>query len=100
MNKKLGAKIKAAKDAAKARRLSQTIAVDENWRIVRADALNWEIQYKGESKGYYGQLENALKALPAKLLHETAKNSLAEIQRSLEAIREAVVKAIQTAHEK
>jgi hypothetical protein len=70
----------AATKAVKAEQFkSQTIRIDDNWRIIRADALNWEIQYKGRFCGYFGDLFNAFKALPGKMLKESAKGTLADV---------------------
>ena len=70
----------AATKAAKARQFkSQTIQIDDKWRIVRADSLNWEIQYKGKFCGYFGDLHNAFKALPGKMLKESAKGTLTDV---------------------
>jgi hypothetical protein len=70
----------AATKAAKAEQFkSQTVRIDDNWRIIRADSLNWEIQYKGRFHGYFGDLCNAFKALPGKMLKESAKATLADV---------------------
>jgi hypothetical protein len=87
-------KIQAAKAASKARHNSQAITIGKNWKVLRADAMNWMIQYKGEFYGYYGKLSHALNDLPVKMLGEEAKNSLQEVQRSLQAIHETIKKAI------
>lgn len=88
------ARIQAAKQANKERMAAQTVTIDENWRILRSDPLNWEIQYKGKFNGYFPSISNAIKALPAKMLNETAKNDLGEVLRSLNAIQETIDKAI------
>ena len=86
-------KAKEAKAANKAKFESQTIRVNDDWQIVRSDALNWEIQYQGKFKGYYGRILDALKALPHKMLDEQSNNSLADVQRGLDAIHATIDKA-------
>lgn len=73
---------------------AQTIPIDSDWRIVRVDRLNWEIQFKGNFYGYYSRLINAFKALPAKMLDAEAKNSLGRIVVNQEAINERVAEAL------
>jgi hypothetical protein len=73
---------------------AQTVRIDENWKIIRVDELNWEIQFKGKFKGYYPTISSALKALPAKMLSETARNSLADVLRSQDAIVELIQRAL------
>jgi len=90
-------KIAATKAARAAQFRSQAIRVDENWRIVRVDALNWQIQYKGKSRGYFGDLCNAFKALPRNMLRESAKGTLADVlecQRGIMALIERALVAI------
>lgn len=58
---------------------SQTIQVDDDWRIIRADEMNWEVQYKGQFKGYFGRLVNALQDIPHKMLSKQAKGSIDEL---------------------
>ena len=58
---------------------SQTITIDKDWRIIRPDELNWELQYKYKTKGYYSTIVNALSALPAKMLNEAARGTLDEL---------------------
>lgn len=87
-------KIAASRAATKERMRSQTITVDENWRILRSDPLNWEIQYKGNFKGYFGTVSAALAAIPAKMLNEEARGSLSDVLRSTEAIYAVIDKAI------
>lgn len=76
---------------------SQTIPIDDNWQIVRADEYNWEIQRLIEGKwqfqGYYGNLLHAFTALPARLLGEAAKTSLSLIHGSQKAINERIERA-------
>ena len=72
-------KIAATKAAKTEQFKSQTVLIDDNWRIIRADSLNWEIQYKGKFYGYFGDLCNAFRALPSKMLKESAKGTLADV---------------------
>lgn len=87
-------KAQATRQAKKAAFAAQTVTIDPNWRILRADPLNWEIQYKGKFQGYYGTIANALKALPAKMLDEQAKGTLNDVLRSVEGITATIDKAI------
>jgi hypothetical protein len=88
----------AATKAAKARQFkTQTVRIDDHWRIIRADSLNWEIQYKGKFYGYFADLHNAFKALPGKMLRESAKDTLADVlecQRGVVALIERALPAI------
>lgn len=72
----------------------QTVTIDHEWKIVRADELNWEIQFKGRFQGFYGTIVAALEALPAKMLGEVAKGSLNEVRRSVRAIQETIDNAL------
>ena len=83
-------KIKATKAANKKRMESQTITVDKNWKILRSDPMNWEIQYKGKFQGYYGRLGSALSALPLAMLDEQAKGTLNNVLECLETIRRII----------
>lgn len=58
---------------------TQTVTVDANWRIVRADPKNWEVQFKGDFWGYFGNLPSALCALPAKMLTAEARGDVKEL---------------------
>ena len=58
---------------------AQTVTVDANWRIVRADPKNWEVQFKGDFHGYFGNLPSALCALPAKMLTAEARGDVKEL---------------------
>jgi hypothetical protein len=85
----------AATKAAKAEQFkSQTVWIDDNWRITRADSLNWEIQYKGKFCGYFGDLYNAFKALPGKMLKESAKGTLADVLECQRGILARIEKAL------
>lgn len=85
------------KAANSAKFAAQIVTVDDNWRIVRADEFNWEIQHriKGDwkSSGHYGRLTVALNALDGKMLGEEAKGSLNE----LIAMQKAIVEVIDQA---
>jgi hypothetical protein len=84
----------AARKAQAVQFAAQTIVIDDDWRIVRADRLNWEVQYKGAFYGYYGRLLNAFQALPAKMLDAGAKDSLQRIQECQTAINERIATAL------
>lgn len=74
---------------------TQVVTVDPHWRIVRFDEFNWQIQYKGEFKGYYSHLLDALKALPTKMLDTQAQGTLEqvlELNRTLQARIETALK--------
>jgi hypothetical protein len=87
-------KITATK-AAKAEQFKiQTVRIDDNWRIIRADSLNWEIQYKGKFYGYFGDIHNAFKALPSKMLKESAQGTLAEVLECQRAIVARIERAL------
>jgi hypothetical protein len=71
----------------------QTVKIDGNWRIVRLDKLNWQIQFRGKGKGFFGSIVAAIEALPRHMLNESAKNSLAEVIERQRAIAEMIRKA-------
>lgn len=73
---------------------AQTVRIDNSWRIVRSDELNWEVQYKTKFKGFYGTLPAALRSLPDKMIGEEAGNSLATVQRSQKAILDRIENAL------
>lgn len=79
-------KSKATKLAKKESFAEQTVVIDENWHIIRADELNWEIQFKGKFHGYFGRLSHALKAIPHKMLNVEARGSLIQIVAILQSI--------------
>lgn len=87
-------KMAAAKAAKRSQFAEQTIVIDDQWQIIRSDELNWELQFQGKFKGYYGSIAGALKALPVKSLGEQVNNSLADLQRTLIAICENIDKAL------
>ncbi len=88
-------KRKQLADEAKKRRESQTIIIDEHWRIVRIDEMNWQIQCDGKEMGYYGKrLTAAFRALPAQMLSEsnaTSLKAIIEAQRVINARIETVL---------
>ncbi len=71
------AKRKATEDENRVLWASQHIQIDEDWSVSRFDELNWEVQHNGNFHGFYGTLFRAFQALPAKMMNEGAKNSLA-----------------------
>jgi hypothetical protein len=91
-------KIKATLKAKAERFMSQTIKVDENWSIVRADELNWQIRHKDQrapyDKWFFGTLRGALLALPDKMLGEEAKGTLDDVRRCYRGFCEAVLNAL------
>src|SRR6516225_1098870 len=78
-------KIKATLKAKAEKFRSQTIKVDKNWSVVRADELNWQIRRKDQrapyDKWFFGTLRGALLALPDIATGEEAKNAIAEVSR-------------------
>jgi hypothetical protein len=82
-----GAKIKATVALNRKKWDSQTIVVDENWKVHRCDQFNWEIRYREEFSGYYGRLTSALEALLPKMLGEESPGgsiaSLLELGRDI-----------------
>jgi ribosomal protein L20 len=83
-------KMKATMAAQKEKRQSQTIQVDENWRIVRADELNWEVQFEGKFYGYFGNLKNAFSSLAVKMLSDVAANDLKKVLEKLNEIENKI----------
>jgi hypothetical protein len=94
MTKEQREKASATREANAKRWAEQTITVDENWRIVRADDYNWEIQFHRKFYGYYGNLLHAFQALPAKMLGEAAKSSLATLIDTQKGICETIEKTL------
>jgi hypothetical protein len=87
-------KISATKAAKAAEFKNQAIQIDDNWRVIRADELNWELRFKGQFAGYYGTIADAFKALPAKMLSAAAKNSIADVLQCQAAIIKSIEKAL------
>jgi hypothetical protein len=91
-------KIKATLRAKAEKFKSQTIKVDENWSIVRADELNWQIRHKDQgapyNKWFFGTLRGALLALPDIATGEEAKNAIAEVSRCYRSFCEGLLNAL------
>ncbi len=88
-------KARATKTAKRAGFAAQTIPITDDWRIVRADEMNWEVQHqsllgKWVFHGYYHKLPDALQSLAGKMLDQQAHNSLTDVLRTISAIREDV----------
>jgi hypothetical protein len=92
-----GDRLRKALDTKKAKKeqfAAQTIRVDDDWQIVRADEINWEVQFKGKFRGFFGSLPNAFDSLPAKMLGEQAQGDVAAVLGSQKAIQETIRKAL------
>ena len=87
-------KIKETRDAQNAAFESQTITIDNHWRIIRSDNLNWEVQFKGQFWGYYGTVAKAFQALPGKMLSEEARGTVADVRGTLNDIIYRIEKAM------
>jgi hypothetical protein len=87
-------KMIASRAATRERLKTQTVTINQDWRILRADPLNWEIQYKTKFQGYYGTIGGALRALPDKMLNEQAKGTLTDLLRTVDGIQGMIEKAI------
>jgi hypothetical protein len=87
-------KIKETRDAQNAAFESQTITIDNHWRIIRSDILNWEVQFKGQFWGYFGTVAKAFQALPGKMLSEEARGGVADVRSALNDIMERIEKAM------
>jgi len=72
------------------KRESQTIIIDENWRIVRADELNWEVQFNEKFYGYFGSLKNAFNGLLKKMISDSARIDLQECLKAIKEIEEKI----------
>ena len=83
---KMQATIKARKEKFE----NQTIVIDGDWKIVRADSLNWEIQFQSKFKGYFGNLFCAFQALPKKMIAESVVNDLNDVFNVLKSIGEKI----------
>jgi hypothetical protein len=79
---------------------SQTITIDENWSIVRLDERSWQIRNKRAEKdgfdneNYFGSLFSALNGLPADILNDEGKTSLAFIVDCQKGIRARIAQAV------
>jgi hypothetical protein len=87
-------KMQASRKANTQRFAGQVIVVDDEWRIIRVDEYNWEIQKKGKFKGYYGKITEALKALNGHMLGDKAKSSLEDILELQKAIVDKIESAL------
>jgi len=91
-------KIRATLKAKAEKFRSQTIKVDENWSIVRADELNWQIRHKDQrapyDKWFFGTLRGALLALPEKMLGREAKGTIDDVRRCYRSFCETVLNAL------
>lgn len=94
MNAEHKAKLAAGRARANAAFAEQVIVIDSDWTIRRSDELNWEIQYKGRFNGFYSSIIGAFKALPAKMLNDEVKTSLACVIESQKAINEKIESAL------
>lgn len=65
---------------------AQTITADRHWKIHRVDERNWELRFKGDFKGFFGDLPSALRSLPSKMLSEEASGTIADVLRCHRAI--------------
>jgi hypothetical protein len=83
-------KMSATCAAKKTQRESQTIIIDENWRIVRADDLNWEVQFNEKFDGYYGSIKNAFNGLLRKMISDSARKDVAEVLKRLDEIEKKI----------
>ena len=95
-DKKAEQKVKmlATKKAKADRFNAQTITVNDEWRIRRADELNWEVQYKGKFHGFYGSVSGAVRSLPDKMLGEAAGGTLNDLSGRLRAISDTIERAL------
>jgi hypothetical protein len=83
MNPEILAKAKAQREANRALWDSQTITINAKWRIIRADEMNWIVQYMGKNdwqdRGFFGRLSSAFASLPDKMVGEEPFGSLADL---------------------
>lgn len=98
MNADHKAKIQEGRAKAAAQYARQVIKIDDNWIVRRIDELNWGIEriIKGKPvfQGYYGTIIAAFKALPAKILSDEAKTSLACVMECQKAINDRIESAL------
>jgi hypothetical protein len=83
-------KMSATCAAKRNQREGQTIVIDKNWRIVRADDLNWEVQFKEKFYGYFGSLKNAFNGLLKKMISDSARKDIAEVLKKIKEIEEKI----------
>jgi len=94
MNNHNPEKRKATLAKRKAEFEAQTIKIDDDWTVRRADELNWVIEHKGQFDGYYGFIVDAFRSLPRKMLNEEVKNSLQDIVGHQNDIEERIMEAV------
>lgn len=94
MNAEHKAKLKEGRAKARTSFAGQVVKVDEHWTVRRADELNWMVEYKGKFHGFYGTILSAFKALPAKMVSEEAKTSLANVMECQKAINERIERSL------
>jgi len=91
-------KIKATLKAKAEKFRSQTIKVDKNWSVVRADELNSQIRRKDQrapyDKWFFGTLRGAILSLLDKMLEEEAKGAIDDFRRCYRGFCEAVLNAL------
>lgn len=83
-------KMSATCAARKEKREGQTIIIDENWRIVRADELNWEVQFNEKFYGYFSSLKNAFNGLLKKMISDSARKDVAEVLKRIDEIEKKI----------
>ncbi len=87
-------KMKATIAAQREKREGQTIVIDKDWRIVRADELKWEVQFKEKFDGYYGNLKNAFNGLLKKMISDSARKDVAEVLKRISEIEKKIEAAL------
>ncbi len=79
-----------------------TITINEHWRI-QSETLCWKLQEiyinkKGETdyytRGYFGSLANALRALPEHAMRRSDAESIAELREEMNALSTAISVAL------
>ena len=83
-------KMKATIAAQREKREGQTIIIDENWRIVRADELNWEVQFNEKFYGYFGSLKNSFNGLLKKMISDSARKDVTEVLKRIDEIEKKI----------
>lgn len=78
MTKEHKAKLKAGREARKARLAGQIIQIDKTWSVVRLDPMNWRILENGKlpdkRENFYGSLLAAFLDLPEKVVKTAFDN--------------------------
>lgn len=88
-------KAAATRQKKKAAQDQQVIVINDKWKIVRLDELNWAVVFSGKhpitgerqdakQPWVYGKLIDALLALPHKMLDEGQKKTLADILKDVQ----------------